>query len=179
MAMLLEGVRDFLRKENSWKLGQCDIQQGANPTNTSRGFYIALDDDGVQTATPENHFLKERYTIQIAIWTETGSLPADMSGMAQLRSDKYTKGRATLDSLERKILAQLHQRQEPRNETNAQFGLPGEAGCIFLLPLAYISRPKNEVFGAIQQGAANVAQWLGRRLRFTGFDRTQNIGSVK
>lgn len=179
MSMVLEGVRDFLRQENGWKAGQCEIQQGATPTNTSRGMYVALDDAGVDTAAADQHYLKEIYSIEIAIWTETGSLPADLSGQAQLKADKYTPGRATLHKLERRIIAQLHQKQEPRNQINAEFGLPGSDGCIFLMPLVYGGRPKNETFGAIQQGAQNVAQWLGRRLRFRGFDRTQKIGSVK
>ena len=179
MAMALEGTRDFLRTENGWKLGDCDIQQGGNPTNTSRGRYIALDDAGVETVGADQHYLKETYIIEISIWTNTGTLPADMSGMAQLKADKYTTGRDTLDKLERAIVSQLHQRQEPRNQVNSQFGLPGTDGCVFLMPWIYQGRSKNELQGQVQSGAANVAQWLGRRLRFRGFDRTQNIGSVK
>ena len=177
MALVLEGIRDFLRSENGWKKGECDIRQGGVPTETSRAFYVAIDDAGVETAGADQHYLKEIYSIEIAIWTETGSLPADMSGLAQLASDKYTIGRETLDNLERAIIGQLHQEQDPRNQINTQFNLPAE-GCIFLMPMIYSGRPRNEIIGAARRGS-QIAQWLGRRLRFRGFDRIQKIGSVK
>ena len=79
--------------------------------------------------------------------------------------------------MERAIVGQLHQRQEPRNAINAQFDLPGPLGDIFLLPLFSNGRGKNEMVEPFSTGRAS--QWLGRRLRFNGFLRNQKIGMVE
>lgn len=177
MAMALS-VRDFLRKENGWDVNRCDIQQGGTVPDIARQFYVTLDDAGVQTGPAENYYLKEILSIEVGIWVETGHIPADMSGHAQLKNDDYIKGTVTLDDMERAIIAQLHHREEPRNQINEQFGLPGDDGDIFLLNFVYGGRPRNEIQGVFQN-QNRVGQWLGRRLRFGGLTRNQKIGCVK
>ena len=179
MAMALEGVRDFLRRCNDWDVDHCEIQQKGTIPGIARGFYVTLDDRGIETGPDDNHYLKEIYTIEIGIWTETASLSPDMSGNAQLKSDKYIKGATTLDDLERTLARQLHHKNEPRNQINEQFGLPGTDGDIFLQNLIWKGRPGNEIQGVPQGSQNNVGQWLGRREIYRGFTRNQNIGCVQ
>jgi hypothetical protein len=177
--MMLTGVRDYLRETNGWKFHQCGIQYRSSPPQLARGFYVALSCSGVQGGPAGNHYLKETYALTLGIWKESGVLPADLVGHAQLNSDEYQKGSETLDSLERKLIDQLHQAQEVRNVVNGKFGLPGSNGGEFLLPFHYDSGGDDELvspFGG-QQGTA--AQYLGRRLRFVGFTRNQRIGSIR
>ena len=179
MAMAVEGLRDFLQQVLGWDKNQCNIQQGARPPAVANNFYVALDDGGIETGPAENYYLHEIYTIQIAIWVSAGAIPADMSGEVQLQSDRYIPGAATLDSMERSIVGLLHQRQEPRNQINTQFGLPGDKGDVFLRPLIWSGRPTNEVIGVAAAGQHQSPQWLGRRERFRGFDRNSKIGMVR
>jgi hypothetical protein len=178
MSMILEGVRDFLQKENGWDKHRCGIQQGGLPPAVTRGFYVALDDAGVETSPPENHYLKEIYTIEVAVWRETAPISADLSGIAQLKSDQYIKGAATLHDIERKVIRSIHHNQALRNAINGQFVLPGSDGDLFLLPLIYTGRGRNELQGVFAQNQQQSAQWLGRRLRFRGATRNQKIGSI-
>lgn len=178
MAFALEGIRDFLRKENDWSVKQCTIQHTAEPPQLAKGFHIALDDNGVATSTRENHYLQEQYAVIVGVWIEAAITPADYAGTLQLAESIYQKGTLTLNDIERLVITQIHQQNEPRNFTNCKFGLPGEKGDIFLAPMIYDGRGTNETIASNQNNPRS-AQWLGRRLRFSGFQRNQKIGCAR
>lgn len=177
-AMIKEGIRDFLRSENGWNQNQCEVQTDGQPPSIARNFYVAIGSITVRTRALTQHFLGEQFTLTVSIWWETANTPADMSGNAQLRQVLHQTAVTTLEDLERLVIRQLHNVQEPRNAVNGQFSLPGANGDQFLLPFNYDGRGDDERINP-NAGSRTSSQWLGRRLPFTGFDRNQKIGSVR
>ncbi len=177
-AMVLEGLRDFLRKENGWTFTRCDIQHKSTPPALARGLFIALDDAGVTAGPQENYYLQEQFGITVGVWIETAIQPADMSGNTELKTAKYIEGGVTLDDLERRMIRQLHQKYDTMAFVNCKFGLPGENGDKFIAPMFYGGSGKTEAVNPNPQND-RAAQWFGRRLRFSGFNRNQTIDCMR
>lgn len=175
MAMALEGTRDYLRNANSWDHTLCGIQFEARPPNRAGQFYVALDDGGVSTGPDNTDALTEIYTIEVAVWRRPGHLPRDREGELQKVDDIYLSNIQTLHSLEREIIARLHNNYSLMTAVNAQFSLPtGSMADKFLQPWVYRGRSKVE--GMTDDNGNRT--FIGRRLQFRGMKRIQKRGSI-
>ena len=177
-AMVYEGVQDYLRDQQDWTINQCAVQHGGEPPALARGIYVAVNGVSVQTRSMEQFFLAEQFTVSINVWWESAITPADFSGLGKIKSNPHQPGATTLEDLERSVIRELHHSQDFRNSLNGKFSLPGSDGDIFLMPLIYDGSGEDERLN-VNSNNQKSAQWLGRRLRFTGLDRNQVIGSIR
>lgn len=172
MAMALQGVRDRLRGENDWSVHQCGIQQDGVPPAIARNFYVAIDETSVSSAKETNYYLGEDFAISVYINRSVTWLPKDMQGNALLKDDPYLAGIATLDDLERRVIAKLHQKWELTNLINEAWDLPSTAhGDVFIGSLSFLGRSKTRDI-AVTDVSPEMA-FKQRELRFRGLKRNQ------
>lgn len=182
MALLLEGVRDYLRSQNElpngdqWGRQQVGIQFKSMPPATAGQFFLSLDDGGVDAPSNPSYYLKEIYTITIGVWRRMGTTPANRRGQQLLADDIYRDQITTLEDLERIAIKQLHEKPVVTQSVNDQFGLPSEAlGDRFQGRLYYTGRSTNETTG-LPDSPSEV--FIGRKLRFRGMLRVQRIENM-
>ncbi len=174
--MALQGVRDYLRTANTWTNKQCGIQEDGIPPPTTGGFYVALDEGGVNDKSGISYYLGEYFDLNIYVWNRIGRVPADYQGEMLLRDDLYLAGIQTLEDLERNIIKDLHKNWAVPAAINAQFGLPdGTKGDKFLKPLEYNGRSSSDTLTLPGQ---QQAAFKGRALRFRGLQRNQKRASI-
>ena len=177
MGLALEGARDFLRQETGWSANQCGIQHQGIPPATAGDFYVAVDDNGVETGREVNNELREIVGLEISIWRRERDMPQDMSGLSFLDQHRYKVAATTLENMERLVIKTLHHNWSFRVFINDRFALPSDAvGDVFLGSLTYRGRGRNETVGLPESNDATM--FIGRRLRFRGLHRTQKIGSM-
>ncbi len=179
MAFVLEGVRDYLRTQNSWDKHQCQIQQNAVPTevpNVAPQWYVAIDGGPVTTSNPNNEYLGEEFALTAGVWWRIGAYAPDQRGVMELKTDIYRAGIDTLDKLERKAIKFLHHEWALLTAINTQFSLPdADLGDAFQSALSYTGRGPNEAVVLQNQEAP---AFMGRRLNFKGLLRIQYVQSI-
>ena len=138
---------------------------------------MSIDDDGVtQLAGDSDSYLKERFKLVVGIWRRISETPVDLRGKEMLRDNPYQANATTLSDLERYVIRSLHKSRFVNQRINDEIGQDTEqfGEAHFILPLNYRGRSTNEYFTPPGMDAKQ-GTWMGRRLRFSGLDRTQSI----
>lgn len=173
MGMVLEGVRDWLRDKNDWKVIECGVMMDTVPPNRAGQKYVAIDDDGIDTGPENTHGLTEFYNLSIGIWRRPGHLPKDQQWNMVIPEDTYLPEISNLNDLERRVVFWLHNRWDLAGWLNTKYSLPDAGkGDKFTGQLVYRGRSKIE--SAIGDEGN---RFIGRRLRFRGLRRVQKITS--
>lgn len=171
MGMVLEGVRDWLRDQNSWKAIECGVMMNTVPPNRAGQKYVGIDDDGIDTGPENTHALTEYFSLSIGIWRRPGHLPKDQQWNMVVPEDVYLPEISNLHDLERRVIFYLHNRWDLVGYLNKKYELPDAGrGGTFTGQLVYRGR------GKIESAAGDEAnRFIGRRLRFRGLRRVQKI----
>lgn len=182
MALVLEGMQQWLREKYGWQPNQCGVQQDAQPSYDAGDFYVALDDAGVESGRPDTDSLKETFRVTVGIWRRPEHLQPDKRGILKLPTDKYLIGVHTLHRLERAVIVHktvsgaivenkfgFHNNWSFRTYLNTRFDLPGEYGAPFTGCLTYRGRSAMEVIGI--DDSNSMQAWYGYRLQFMGLYR--------
>lgn len=178
--MVLHGVRDYLRQQYAWTAKECGVQRDAIPPGTAGNYYIAIDDTGVDGTAADNDHLRESFNLEIGVWRRSGGKPDDRLGHLKLPDDIYLANVLSLTDLERRVLVSknntggLHQNWSLWTYINSLFGLPSDTdGPGFTGALSF--RGFSRLEGVALADTAGVPAFYGRRLRFSGLERTQII----
>lgn len=184
MGMGLHGVRNWLREQFGWKENQCGVQYQCIPPAIGEQYYIALDDAGVETGPEETDALTEILNLEIGVWRRPGGKPADRLGLLKLPTDLYLNNIYSNTQLERMVIVAtgpvkqsggLHMNWRLPLFINELFKLPNDdEGAGFLGALTFRGYSRFESIGIPGQGNDAVA-YYGRRLRFRGLKRIQNV----
>lgn len=189
MSVVLQATVQHLRSVLSWEKEQCDVQPNSMPPPSAGQWYVAVDDAGVDQRTAANGdlILEEIYTVEIAIWRRPNQLPEDRRKELLKLHSRYLLACETIESLERKVLwgmlgttaGQLANRQKWRALANTLGGFPTAAGGDEIrMPLLYQGRSRNETMSIPGRSEGSSDEWFGRRLRFKGGDRIQQLEFV-
>jgi hypothetical protein len=176
MALVLQGVKDYVRGQYGWTNKQVTIRYDGQPPATAADFHIAFDDGGSTVEGPRTYMLQEQLSIVAGVWRRMASTPDDRYAELIKRTNIYTAQVASLDKLVRQVVTAIHHNFTLTSDLNTIWGLPNdEHGSIFESTLTYDGHNGLEKFSHIE--AADLI-WVGRRLRFTGLRRQQKIGSI-
>lgn len=183
MGLVLKVVRDHLMELYGWDHTVCGVHMQAHPPATCGQWFIALDDGGIQQVASEKEaWMKERAMFVVAVWRRCGEIPTDKSGDMLLWHPIYRDFGNSLEQLERQVLQGIAGDRyvllsEIRTLTQCD---PGKYGDCPSMPPRYLGRGPTE-FLTLPDQQANREQnaFVGRRLRFSGFDRTQSLDSPK
>lgn len=147
------------------------IQPEGHPPANCGEFYIALDEESVQST--EKTSLREVYSISVYITKRTGKYSADHWDAI------YTDATNGLRALERKVIQYIHGSHTIRIAANTLGGFPASGtGDIFQQPLWYLGRPKTRFVGGPAAGewdgsGSDGGAYAIRMLRFSGAVRVQ------
>lgn len=176
MALVLEGAKDFLRGEYGWEINRVTIEFESRPAPTAQQWHVALDDGGVSAGDGRTYMLQEEVSIVVGVWRQFGATPNDRLGNLVKRTNPYLAQMPSVDKLERQVIAAYHGSFDLVGDLNTRWSLPDdELGSAFESTLVYDGRGGLEKFS---HGEVSDLTWLGRRLRFRGLRRQQNIGSI-
>ncbi|MEM8681664.1 MAG: hypothetical protein AAGF97_20135 [Planctomycetota bacterium] len=172
----METLRDRWSSEQ-WNQNSVNIHMGATPPPTAGQFYVSIDEQGEdETSVDASQELRERVSIQVAVWRRVADVPQDMTSQVMLPTNIYRATSSSLSAIQRRVIIALHKQYSVMEAYNdkirAQQG-SGENWGIASLPLRYVGRTPNEQYNAANEGGAFVF-WLGRRLSFRGLERTLN-----
>lgn len=181
MAMLLEGVRDYLRTNNDPPFGfdpasgkdHCGIQIDGMPPPTARSHYLALDESTVTGTNDSNYYHGETYEISAYVCRNILDKPRDRQNIELLKDDIYLASMQTLEKMEREVIVALHQNYALTTAINTQFSLPDATlGDVFLEVLRYRGRGRTTAVTVPDSQAV----FHRRELRFGGIKRNQRKG---
>jgi len=174
MGMGLHGTRDWLRKEHDWKENRCGVHFQCIPPATADQYYVALDDAGVDAGPEDTDALTEILNLEIGVWRRPGGKPADRLGLLKLPSDLYLANIYTNTELERLVILSLHQNWKIWTFINTLFKLPDDdLGAGF--QDRFVFRGYSRFESIAIPGGNDATAFYGRRLRFRGLKRVQNV----
>lgn len=176
MALVLEGVRDFVRGQYGWTRKQVTIRFEGQPPAMAADWHIAFDDGGSDVDAGSTYMLQEGLALTVGVWRRITDTPDDRYAELIKRTNIYTGQVASLDKLVRQVISALHLNYAVATDLNTLWGLPnGEHGSTFESALRYRGHSGTEKFSHVESPDLI---WLGRRLRFSGLRRQQKIGSI-
>ena len=185
MGILLDTILDWLPTQDmEFRRGiNYGVEFRGSPPPTAKDWYIAFDDGGVvQRGRPEDHWINEEYSMIVGLWRRQSEVPMDRVGNMYLESDQYRPQAKSLDQMERQMLRIFHQNWDFLNALNAKLEPRDDAvrGDDFNRVFIYRGRSANETL-TLPGEHANRSQdtFIGRRLRFSGIERTQYITNMR
>ena len=173
MGALLQKVRDHLRQTLPLQSDDCAVRPDGAPPPSAGEVFVAVSESGV--ASDARSHLREVFHIEVSIWRRTGQYPVDRQGELLLPDDVLLAGMLSLDRLERRVVTALHGNyQDLPAALNSELRTGSDAaGDVFQLALYYVGRGASELWPPHGKGAH--PNWLGRRLRFEGAHRVQDL----
>lgn len=152
------------------------VEFGAHPPPTASDWYIAMDFGGEsQTAGPQQHFLREEYSLIFGIWRRQTEIPRDRLGRLNLRTDLYRPQATTIQAMSRALIKNLHQQFWLVTEINLKLAANEVYGNKVLSPLVYLGSGANEEYTVDSMRTNDVETMIGRRMKFRGLRRIQTI----
>lgn len=160
-----------------WDSRKVGIEYENTPPKTARNFYVSVNESGeTETSVEGSAELRERMEIEVAVWRQVSEFPVDRLGEVMMYSNAYRATANPLNTMQRRAIAAIHQQYPVMNDFNSKIEDLQTGGDLYglaSLPLKYRGRSRTENL-ILPESENSAVFWLGRRLMFSGFDRTQD-----
>lgn len=178
MGLVLDAMLEWMPTQ--WR----ELSEGRNfgvewealPPATAGDWYVAIDDGGVSgQGQPQDYYLHEQAQVIIGVWRRQTETPRDRIGRLMLRTDKYRPQAQSLEMIERQIVTMLHFGYGLMSKMNTTIQATTGLGDCVTMPLIYRGRSRNEAVDLPGFKSQEYQTFIGRRLKFSGLDRTQGV----
>lgn len=195
-ALMQAAVARLIDQVEEFTADNCGIQPQGHPPPRAGDFYVSVDEGTIVVKDPQNRsFLAEYYNIAVWVSLRAGLYPMDST------SAMYLASLNRLTDLERKVITNLHGKEEVRRAANVLLGISeaaqdgdasapggdGSFGDALQWPIWYVGRGATVVHDSQWAGGGSHPEggdepggaWQVRQLGFYGGWRIQNLSIMK